>query len=39
MQATGRIEAVAAALGVRSLDAAARMIAWDWTADMTGRDE
>jgi integrase/recombinase XerC len=28
--ATGRIEAVALALGVRSLDAAARVIDWDW---------
>jgi integrase/recombinase XerC len=39
MRETGRIEAVAAALGVRSLDVAARMIGWDWTADITGRDE
>jgi integrase len=31
MRETGHIEAVAAALGVRSLDAAARMIGWDWT--------
>jgi integrase/recombinase XerC len=29
-ETTGRIEAVALALGVRSLDAAARMIGWDW---------
>ena len=28
---TGRIDVVARALGVRSLDAAARMIGWDWT--------
>jgi site-specific recombinase XerC len=28
--ATGRIEAVALALGVRSLDAAARLIDWNW---------
>ena len=28
---TGRIEAVAAALGVRSLDRAAGLIGWDWT--------
>lgn len=39
MRETRRIEAVASALGVRSLDAAARMIDWDWTADITGRDE
>jgi integrase len=39
MRETGRIEAVAAALGVRSLDAAARMISWDWTTDTTGRNE
>jgi integrase len=39
MRETGRIEAVAAALGVRSLDTAARTIGWDWTADFTGRDE
>lgn len=32
MRATRRIEAVAAALGIRSLDAAARVIGWDWTA-------
>jgi integrase/recombinase XerC len=31
---SGRIEAVARALGVRSLDAAARMIAWDWAAGL-----
>jgi hypothetical protein len=28
---SGRIEEVARALGVRSLDRAARLIAWDWT--------
>jgi integrase len=39
MRETGRIEAVASALGVRSLDAAARTIGWDWTADFTARDE
>jgi integrase/recombinase XerC len=33
MRETGRIEAVALALGVRSLDAAARMIRWDWTTN------
>jgi hypothetical protein len=33
MRETGRIEAVALALGVRSLDAAARMIGWNWTTD------
>jgi hypothetical protein len=27
---TGRIELVARALGMRSLDQAARAIAWDW---------
>ncbi len=31
MRTTRRIEAVALALGVRSLDAAARVIGWDWT--------
>jgi integrase/recombinase XerC len=31
---SGRIEAVARALGVWSLDAAARMIAWDWAAHL-----
>jgi hypothetical protein len=31
MRTTRRIEAVATALGVRSLDAAARVIGWDWT--------
>jgi site-specific recombinase XerC len=31
MRTTRRIEAVAAALGVRSLDAAARIIGWNWT--------
>jgi integrase len=31
MRTTRRIEAVAAVLGVRSLDAAARIIGWDWT--------
>jgi site-specific recombinase XerC len=31
MRTTRRIEAVASALGVRSLDAAARVIGWDWT--------
>ncbi|MDP9334400.1 MAG: hypothetical protein M3Q30_14015 [Actinomycetota bacterium] len=35
MRETGRIEAVALALGVRSLDAAARVIGWDWTASQT----
>jgi integrase len=33
MRETGRIEAVALALGVRSLDAAVRMIGWDWTTN------
>lgn len=33
MRTTRRIEAVAAALGVRSLDAAARVIGWDWTTN------
>jgi site-specific recombinase XerC len=31
MRAMRRIEAVALALGVRSLDAASRVIGWDWT--------
>jgi hypothetical protein len=39
MHTTRRIEAVAAALGVRSLDAAARAIGWDWTTNpIPGRD-
>jgi integrase/recombinase XerC len=32
-QATGHIDAVAYALGVRSLDAAARLIDWDWRTE------
>ena len=32
---TGRIEAVARALGMRSLDRAARLIGWDWTTPDT----
>jgi integrase len=35
MRTTLRIEAVATALGVRSLDAAARVIGWDWTTNET----
>jgi integrase/recombinase XerC len=35
MRTTRRIEAVALALGVRSLDAAARVIGWDWTTSAT----
>jgi integrase len=31
--ATGRIDAAARALGMRSLDGAARFIGWDWTSD------
>jgi integrase len=39
MRTTRRIEAVATALGVRSLDAAARLIEWDWTTNpIPGRD-
>jgi hypothetical protein len=30
---TGRIDAVARLLGVRSLDRAAGIVAWDWTQD------
>jgi integrase len=30
---TGRIDAVARALGLRSLDGAARLLDWDWTSD------
>ena len=30
LQETGQIEAVAGALGIRSLDRAARLIGWDW---------
>jgi len=33
LNATGRIDAVARALGMRSLDGAARFIGWDWTTD------
>ncbi len=40
MRTTRRIEAVATALGVRSLDAAARVIGFDWTTSApSGRDE
>jgi integrase len=35
MRTTRRIEAVTLALGVRSLDAAARVIGWDWTTSAT----
>ncbi|MDP9337204.1 MAG: hypothetical protein M3Q30_28345, partial [Actinomycetota bacterium] len=35
MRTTRRIEAVATALGVRSLDTAARIIGWDWTTNPT----
>lgn len=38
MRETRRIEAVALALGVRSLDAAARMIGWDWTETVADSD-
>jgi integrase/recombinase XerC len=31
LSATGRIDAAARALGMRSLDGAARLIGWDWT--------
>jgi site-specific recombinase XerC len=34
---TGRIEAVAQALGVRSLDRAARLIGWDWSNEDVSR--
>jgi site-specific recombinase XerD len=34
---TGQVEEAARALGVRSLDRAARLIAWDWTAEGTTR--
>lgn len=33
LERTGRIDAAARALGVRSLDQAARMVAWDWLGD------
>ena len=33
LQETGRIDCAARALGVRSLDRAARIVAWDWQAD------
>lgn len=35
LEATGRIEEVARVLGVRSLDRAVRLIAWDWTEQPT----
>jgi integrase len=38
MRETGRIESVGLALGVRSLDAAARMIGWDWTQPVANSD-
>jgi len=38
MRETGRIESVALALGVRSLDAAGRMIGWDWTRPIADDD-
>jgi len=33
LEETGRIDCAARALGVRSLDQAARIVAWDWQAD------
>lgn len=33
LEETGRIEVAAEALGVRSLDQAARIVGWDWRAD------
>lgn len=33
LEGTGRIDCAARALGVRSLDRAARIVAWDWQAD------
>ena len=33
LSATGRIDAAARALGMRSLDGATRLIGWDWTSD------
>ena len=33
LENTGRIEEVALSLGVRSLDRAAGLIGWDWTAE------
>jgi site-specific recombinase XerC len=38
MRKTRRIESVAVALGVRSLDAAARMIGWNWTEQAADED-
>jgi hypothetical protein len=38
MRETCRIGKVALALGVRSLDAAARMIVWDWTQPVANSD-
>jgi integrase len=39
LNGTGRIDEVARALGMRSLDGAARLIGWDWTAGATGLEE
>jgi integrase/recombinase XerC len=36
---TGRVDDVARALGMRSLDGAARLIGWDWTGDAGGLEE
>ena len=33
---TGRIDVAARALGMRSLDGAARLLGWDWTCDTSG---
>ena len=33
---TGRIDAVARRLGIRSLDRAATLIGWDWQTDLEG---
>jgi integrase/recombinase XerC len=37
LEESGRIELAAAALGVRSLDAAARLVAWDWQSERAGQ--
>jgi integrase/recombinase XerC len=36
---TGRVDEVARALGMRSLDGAARLIGWDWAGDEGGLEE
>lgn len=37
LEETGKIEAAAAALGMRSLDTTARLVAWDWQSETADR--